>query len=628
MSTHQIVLIVMAAAVACVYVTGAAIVLNHNDGSEDSDQSPDDTGVYYTVTYVLEGGTNSEKNPETFTLGGDGKLYSPTREGYLFNGWCTDAEHTNIVSSIDTSVEGDVTLYAWWIEIYDGKGYTLSYTGSYVTGGPFPRTITDSGTLTYSYLYYDEELGFYYTRSNTSDGKTETTSKWTSENDDSEYTVTYMGFVECESDYYGKTLNCEVYSLTASGYTETQYIFDGWIPVKIDVQYMSAFYNYTATYTLTDTFDVEIQQNYSVTIYNDVGVTTTGSGTYEAVTNVTLTASVSDGQEFAGWYDADGNLLSTETTYTVSKILSDTVIYAGNKQSPDYSTENGEPFTLKAVEGASAITWEITDEDGNTIETTSATYTFSDFGKYTVTYGCTYNGSEYYGYYTVMADGTAAKTYSWKYDLDGDGAAETFTYTLNILYSDYVYYVDKECSRQSGTDDEDRQYVTSDDKYVKQLAEYFTKTTAGVSDYKRMGFVLAFTQYIDYVSDKESEGTEEYWKFPLETLYQQNGDCEDTSILFCAIASAMNYRSAMLLFYKHMAAAVELPDGSITENESASNPFPEDGVNYYYCETTSTSIVLGTAPSGYEYNGTWYRYMNSGDIIPVAAVSSETSASS
>ncbi len=615
MTSHQIAIIIVALVAACGCVAGAAIILD-NDG--------DSNKVTYSVTYVLDGGTNSDKNPTSFSIGDDGTLYSPTREGYLFNGWCSSAEHNDIVEKIDTSVEGDVTLYAWWVEVYDGEAFTLSYTGKYTMSGPFPRTMTTSGTLSYEYLYYDEELGFYYNRIDAADGKSATTtSKWSSENDDSDYTTTYAGMVELESEYYGTTVMCEKYVLVSTNSVETQYIYNGWIPIKIDVQYRSMFYSYTATYTLTKTYEVETEQEYSVTIYNDVGISTTGNGTYDAVSDVTLTATAASGKEFAGWYDGNGNLLSKESTYTISKILSDTVVYAYNTESDDYTTEKGDSFTLKAIDGATDVTWTIYDSDGDEIATTAdTTYTFTDYGEYTVTYSCMYNNEAYFGCYSVLSDGTVAKTFSWKFDGDEDGTAESYTYTLNILYSDYVEYVDTDCTRQSGTEDEDRAYVTSTDQYVKILADWFTTQTDGWSDYKTMNFVLAFTQYIEYKSDTESEGVEEYWKFPLETLYEQNGDCEDTSILFCAIASAMGYKSAMLLFYGHMAAGVELADGSISENTKASGAFPEGGVSYYYCETTSTSYVLGTAPSGYEYNGTYYRYGNMGDIISVEPVSS------
>jgi len=43
---------------------------------------------------------------------------------------------------------------------------------------------------------------------------------------------------------------------------------------------------------------------------------------------------------------------------------------------------------------------------------------------------------------------------------------------------------------------------------------------------------------IDYVSDEEQWGVEEYWQTPEETLSLCTGDCEDFAILFCTLLRA------------------------------------------------------------------------------------------
>ncbi|MCQ2079802.1 MAG: hypothetical protein MJZ38_07100, partial [archaeon] len=82
-------------------------------------------------------------------------------------------------------------------------------------------------------------------------------------------------------------------------------------------------------------------------------------------------------------------------------------------------------------------------------------------------------------------------------------------------------------------------------------------------------------------------------------------------------ASAMGHRSALLLFIGHMAASVEIPDGSVTMSTPAT--FVRSGVTYYYCETTTTGWVVGSAPKGYTYGGQYYTYPDNQAIMPVAA---------
>ncbi len=76
----------------------------------------------YTIKYNLNGGTNSKSNPtkynsKTKTI----KLKNPTRSGYAFEGWYSDAKLKKKVTSIKKGSKGNVTLYAKW------SRYTIKY---------------------------------------------------------------------------------------------------------------------------------------------------------------------------------------------------------------------------------------------------------------------------------------------------------------------------------------------------------------------------------------------------------------------------------------------------------------------------------------------------------------------
>ncbi len=69
----------------------------------------------YKISYVLDGGTNASTNPSKYTCGDEiTKLAEPTKDGYDFKGWYTDAAMTSAVSSpvIGKTDFGDKTYYA------------------------------------------------------------------------------------------------------------------------------------------------------------------------------------------------------------------------------------------------------------------------------------------------------------------------------------------------------------------------------------------------------------------------------------------------------------------------------------------------------------------------------------
>lgn len=69
----------------------------------------------YKINYVIGDGVNAESNPETYTIeSADIVFADPTLDGYAFDGWYTNADHTTRITSIPTGSTGDVTVYAKW----------------------------------------------------------------------------------------------------------------------------------------------------------------------------------------------------------------------------------------------------------------------------------------------------------------------------------------------------------------------------------------------------------------------------------------------------------------------------------------------------------------------------------
>ncbi len=70
---------------------------------------------FYSVNYVLFDGTNGEGNADRYVSKDGLTLNAPTKEGYLFVGWFTDAEMTSPIDNIAKGHKGNVTLYAKFI---------------------------------------------------------------------------------------------------------------------------------------------------------------------------------------------------------------------------------------------------------------------------------------------------------------------------------------------------------------------------------------------------------------------------------------------------------------------------------------------------------------------------------
>ena len=95
-------------------------------------KSPDEQGVKlstgsdgtYTIQYVLNGGTNADGNPTSYTTDGATiVLKNPVRSGHNFVGWYSDSGYQTKVTQITKGSVGNKTLYAKW----DSLGYKITY---------------------------------------------------------------------------------------------------------------------------------------------------------------------------------------------------------------------------------------------------------------------------------------------------------------------------------------------------------------------------------------------------------------------------------------------------------------------------------------------------------------------
>ena len=144
--------------------------------------------INYTITYVLNGGTNGN-NPSSYTIESDTiTLVNPSKEGYTFAGWKDGNNQT--VTTIPSWSHENITLTATW---NDAESYTITYNGvewADNTMNPSSYTVNDLVVLKnpskewYTFAWWEE--GNIIEKGST--GNKTFTATWTP----IEYTITYQ----------------------------------------------------------------------------------------------------------------------------------------------------------------------------------------------------------------------------------------------------------------------------------------------------------------------------------------------------------------------------------------------------------------------------------------------------
>ena len=141
--------------------------------------------VPYKITYKLNKGKNNASNPSTY-YGKKVTLKNPSRKGYAFAGWYTDAKFKKKITSISNSAKSDYILYAKWTKVKVAKASPTSaknskskqillkykkvsgakgYEISYSTDKKFKKAVTKKNTAKTSYTISKLKKGkIYYVR--------------------------------------------------------------------------------------------------------------------------------------------------------------------------------------------------------------------------------------------------------------------------------------------------------------------------------------------------------------------------------------------------------------------------------------------------------------------------------
>jgi outer membrane murein-binding lipoprotein Lpp len=174
--------------------------------------------------------------------------------------------------------------------------------------------------------------------------------------------------------------------------------------------------------------------------------------------------------------------------------------------------------------------------------------------------------------------------------------SKSFVWELSIPLKTYLSY--KEKPRITDTSKYTQMVTDSDadsliDKLVRQIEDAALRYNFNKTD--TIDLVGAFVQSLIFANNDVTTPYDNYPRYPIETLWDQTADCEDTSILTAALLYRLQYSQVFFVFNqpKHVAIGVYVPAAV------GSDGWEYQGKRYIYLETTGENLTLGHAPSVY-----------------------------
>jgi len=186
------------------------------------------------------------------------------------------------------------------------------------------------------------------------------------------------------------------------------------------------------------------------------------------------------------------------------------------------------------------------------------------------------------------------KTFRWTFEPKGNPVPVEQEIVLKISRNRF-----EEFKSKPRYDQEYNRYAEEEMPEIRDLALAFQVLHSNHkwSTFNQAFNILTFVQScIPYSFDKDTTPQSDWPRYPIETLMDGTGDCEDVAILCGAILARLGFSSALFAYPRHLAFGVQAVD-------SLKGDYVEDTINkkkYYYGEATAKGWRLGEIPSDYK----------------------------
>jgi len=173
----------------------------------------------------------------------------------------------------------------------------------------------------------------------------------------------------------------------------------------------------------------------------------------------------------------------------------------------------------------------------------------------------------------LFSSNASAVTFTWNY------GGEQLQFNYNFKADDYSYYKSKSKYEQNmalfAEQDKTHAYLSAFADELRSIAQLHQWQGSQERD-----MVIRFVQQsIPYKTDPPNHGYD-YPRYPIETLYEKRGDCEDKSCLLTALLKTLGYDAVLLEFPGHMATGV-------AANDIKGTAYKLNNQKYFYVEATN-----------------------------------------
>jgi hypothetical protein len=193
------------------------------------------------------------------------------------------------------------------------------------------------------------------------------------------------------------------------------------------------------------------------------------------------------------------------------------------------------------------------------------------------------------------SDELIEKRFSWHYQ------DTEWTWHTHIPQSLYDYY---QGLPRPATEDYSI-YVTHplDDDYLDRVTSELERVSqeAGFSYLEEVELTAACVQSLPYTTDSVTTPYDEYPRYPIETLVDEGGDCEDTSILLASLLQGMGHHVIIIVFPPQAGAEGGHCGVGISGGGGVTGSYIEyHGERYFYLESTNVGWTVGEMPEEYQ----------------------------